>query len=874
MKSYDTEPRAKNGPGNMESTPLVDDQYEEEEDTIEEPQDVQSASEEIHAIGSSLTPDQFSEQVEQYQDTPHAKANGIATMAHTADTGEQAGEYVPPGEQDEESSEQPHRSRFSPPSREQFFTWLPYWAILLLGAVLRFWGLGDKPLHHDESLHAYFSLQLMHNMENWISCFNPNVSCYHYDPLLHGPFQFHAIAFVYQIAQWLNAPDHGINTTTVRIAAATLGTLIVIMPYFLRDYIGKWGSLLACFLLAVSPSMVYFSRFAREDIYMACFTLFLVVSVARYVHERKMRWLVLAALSFAFSYATKEATFLTIAVFGSFMGGLIAWELGVRWKIRSQIGDETAPWYIPRTAAPIALLAYLIVAGLAARAFFNWLKALSIYVTDPKNTAASDLYVQGLKDKTVAIVPWIGILLGIYVLTILGREMFGNLPPPGRRGLAKRIDPERQPLLDTIFTMPWTHWFFALLAGWTVFLVLFTVLFTNIKGGIGDGIWQGLYYWIQQQQVARGGQPWYYYLILIPLYEQIGVVFGLIGVVRCLIRPTRFRLFMVYWFLGNVFIYSWAAEKMPWLMIHMTMPMMILAAIGLEPALVACINIVKGWFGKSTSAAPKEVVAVTHTEDGEKVVVQPLHAGEERNPVPVLAFRSQTRRSGNLIGKVSGVLGLVFAFLLLLPTLHNMYEVSYVHAADGPHEMMVYVQTTTDVNIVMSKIDALDQKMYGGQHLLPIGLMNDATWPFAWYVRDYPNVCFNYPDGCAATAKTYPVIISGGDNLYNAASQYAGANGNYLFHQYHMRTWWDEGYKPPPCIPTKTDNCADQPTYGGVGPALWLSYGDNPPPNARFNLGLAVQHIWQWWWDRRAIGDTGGTYDMGLFIQKNLGVTP
>ena len=181
------------------------------------------------------------------------------------------------------------------------------------------------------------------------------------------------------------------------------------------------------------------------------------------------------------------------------------------------------------------------------------------------------------------------------------------------------------------------------------------------------------------------------------------------------------------------------------------------------------------------------------------------------------------------------------AVLLLLPTVHNMYEVSYIHAADGPHEMMVYVQTTTDVNIVMAKVDALDQKMYGGKHLLPIGLMNDATWPFAWYVRDYTNVCFNYPDGCAATAKTYPVIITGGDNLYTAESPYAGNKGSYMFHQYHMRTWWDEGYKPPPCVPSRTNNCADQPTYGGVGVGLWLSYGDTPPPNAKFNLGLAVQ---------------------------------
>ena len=847
MKSYETEPRAKSDPG---GPPLVDEQYNEEDDSAE----------------AEL----------QFAVTPQPEATSTITVAQATDAEEHSLVILPPPKQEEATLERPRRARFSRPSRQQVFTWLPYWGIIALGAILRFWGLGDKPLHHDESLHAYFSLQLMHNMENWITCFNPSVSCYHYDPLLHGPFQFHAIALVYQISQWLGAPDHGINTTTVRIAAATLGLLIVGMPYFLRDYIGKWGSLLACFLLAVSPSMVYFSRFAREDIYMACFTLFLVVSAARYVRERKLRWLVLAALSFAFSYATKEATFLTVAVFGSFMGGLIAWELGVRWPIRSRLTNETAPWYIPRTAAPIVLLVYFVIAGLAGKAFFNWLKALSIYVTNTKNTAAADLYVQGLKDKTVAIVPWIGILLGVYVLTILGREMFGKVPPEGRRGLAARIDPERQPLLDTIFSMPWTHWFFALLAGWTVFLVLFTVLFTNIKNGIGDGIWQGLYYWIQQQQIARGGQPWYYYLMLIPLYEQIGVIFGIVGLVRCIVKPTRFRLFMAYWFVGNLFIYSWAAEKMPWLMIHMTMPMLILAAIGLEPIVVTCIQLVQDWRHKTTPESQVAPVAALHEEDEDELVVAPLGEGKDKE-VPVAqvpVFLPQPRRRVGLLNGAAAVIGLVLAILLLLPTLHNMYEVSYVHAADGPHEMMVYVQTTTDVNTVMAKVDALDQKLYGGKRLLPIGLMNDATWPFAWYVRDYSNVCFNYPSGCAASAKSYPVIISGGDNLYNAESQYAGGSGTYLFHQYHMRTWWDEGYKPPPCIPTKTNTCDGQLTYGGVGPWLWLSYGDNPPPNAKFNFSLAAQHIWQWWWERRAIGDTGGTYDMALFIQKNLGVNP
>jgi uncharacterized protein (TIGR03663 family) len=751
-------------------------------------------------------------------------------------------------EEDIEEIDRPPRRKFFPPDREQILKWAPFWGVILLGAILRFWGLGDKPLHHDESLHAYFALQLMHNLENWSGCFSGTLSCYRYDPLLHGPFQFHAIALVYKISQLLGVYDHGVNTVTVRIAAATLGTVIVGLPYFLRDYLGKIGAWLACFLLAVSPSMVYFSRFAREDIYMACFTLLMVVAVARYIRSRAMHWLIVAAAAFSLSYATKEATFLSMAVFGSFLGALLAWEIGVRRKWSpGEYAKGPLASYMPKTWAPFAVLLYFVLAAPVAGFFFNWMKRLSIYITDPKNTAVANVYVQGLKDRTTGIVPWLGILLGLYVLSILVREMIGRLPLPGQNAVARRLDSERQPLLDSIFTMPWTHWFFALLTAWSIFLVLFTVIFTNLRGGIGDGIWQGLYYWLQQQQVARGEQPWYYYLLLIPLYEQIGLVFGLVGIVRCLLKPTRFRLFVAYWFIGNIFIYSWAAEKMPWLMIHMTMPLMILAAIGLEPVVVGVIDLVK-------------------TRLAQRAAVQSTGSGAVPDSVPALPDSGK-----GVFARGTVVAGAALAVLLLLPTLHNMYEVSYVHAADGPHEMMVYVQTTTDIDIVMAKVDALDQKLDGGKHTLAIGVTDDATWPFAWYLRDYTNVCFQYPGGCKATANNIPVIITGGDSLASFEGQYSTS---YNSHAYNMRSWWDEGYKPAPCMVTPTNSCQNQQTYGGVGPLLWLSYGDTPPPHATFNAGLAVKNIWQWWWQRKPFGATDGAYKMGLFIHKDLGVSP
>ncbi|HLZ59537.1 MAG TPA: flippase activity-associated protein Agl23 [Ktedonosporobacter sp.] len=779
------------------------------------------------------------------------------------------------------------------PSRAQLRVWAPFWGVILLGAVLRFWNLGDRPLHHDESLHAYYSLHLMWDMQRWSDCFKA-MNCYHYDPLLHGPFQFHAIAFVYKVCQLLGVYDNGVNTTTVRIAAATLGTVIVGLPYFLRDYLGKIGAWLACFLLAVSPSMVYFARFAREDTYMACFTLLLVVGAARYMRDRQMRWLVLAAAGLSLAYATKEATFLLMAIVGSYFGALLAWECGLKWQV--QVGQGKLARLIAKNGSVVALCCYFMVLGPLAKVLLGWMKDLSIYITDPQNTSVANEFVKGLKMQTVALLPLFGVIVVICVLFSLTRQSAGSRKEDGlmaeaegpdqegnargkartsgvamgeRRGLGAgghpcgtaRVDPARQPLLDALVTMPWTHWFFALLAGWTIFMLLFTVLFTNFVNGLGDGIWQGLYYWLQQQQVARGGQPWYYYFLLIPLYEQVGLVFGLVGVVRCITQPSRFRLFLVYWFVGSLFIYSWAGEKMPWLVIHIMMPLLLLAANALEPAVMGVIDLLKGWMLTKRDSLAGENSQVTRKGKRGKL---------SRGGVPNGGMRS---KHGVALATC------LLAGLLLILTLQNMLQVTYVHAADGPHEMMIYVQSAPDVHLVMSKVDALDQQLYGGKHQLSIGLMDEATWPFVWYLRDYTNVCLSFPTGCGDKAKDVQVIITAGNQLEKARMQYATSNSpgrapDFLFHQYIMRNWWDEGYKPPPCVATATQSCGDSPTWGGVGAGLWLSYGDTPPPGAQFNLGLAAQRIWQWWWQRTPFGGTGGAFNMGFFIRKDLGVAP
>ncbi len=757
--------------------------------------------------------------------------------------------------------------------------------ILALATLLRFWGLGDKPLHHDESMHAFYSLQ-----------FALDPASYWYDPLLHGPFQFHAegiifaiiiaLSHIFQVAS--SAGNPWINDTTARILPATTGVVLVGLTYGLRRQLGRIGAPIAAFLLAVSPAFVYFSRFLREDIYFCCFMYATVVCAVQFWQKRTIRWLVATTVAFVLMYATLEAAFLNVAIWGSFLAVLIVWEIGhsVSQKLPSAFSDRERAFF--GHTAPLLLLGGI---GSAAGVLgLRWLEQTSVYINN--HTPQTDAIVKQLEDNTVTVLLYASIALALIVIAVLLRQIFYDLDtsgdaaddaavevsavddvtppshhPPARRRLAEladRLDPVHQPFLRMLLGITWVGWFVAFVAGWVLFAALYWVIpgpdhgVLNIaqgfQVGVGRGIWQGLYYWLQQQHVARGGQPWYYYLLLIPLYEQLAVVFGVAGMILALVRPTRFRLFLVWWFVGSLAIYSWAGEKMPWLSIQILLPLMLLAALPIA-ALVSQGIVLLG-------RLRSEVRSVGLAVDGDGV-----EAGAWQGRFPSGVFASTRVRLGAV------ALGLLGAVALLVPMLYNMAILSHQDAANGPHEMMVYVQTTPDVQVVMDKITQADARMYGGQHRLRIGVGQGEEWPFYWYLRDYwlmPHplsyVSFEYPVQ-TASAPTEDVLILTPEDAATFQQQHPTG---YSYHTYQLRSWWDEGYKPPPCIPTKQNPCTGAAAWGGgVGVGNWLSYGDTPPPHARFNLGRAASRVWQWLWLRKPLGDASGPYYEFVFVVRN-----
>jgi uncharacterized protein (TIGR03663 family) len=181
------------------------------------------------------------------------------------------------------------------------------WALLVaLALALRLIDLGNRPFHHDESQDAYFS---------WLF---RTTGDYAYNPLLHGPLRFYLTAGSYLL--------FGDSDFTARLAPALMGTLMIALLYGLREQLGRFAAFAAAALLAVGPSYLYFSRFAREDIYIAAITLAMLVVAFRFFDRPRRGHPAMFGALLALSFATKESTFITVFVAGSFFLLAIAWQ--------------------------------------------------------------------------------------------------------------------------------------------------------------------------------------------------------------------------------------------------------------------------------------------------------------------------------------------------------------------------------------------------------------------------------------------------------------------------------------------------------------------------------------------------------------------
>jgi uncharacterized protein (TIGR03663 family) len=195
--------------------------------------------------------------------------------------------------------------------------------ILIAAFVVRFWQLDLKLLHHDEAIHSWFSYTLS-TSGAWI-----------YDPSYHGPFLYFVTAGMFDL--------FGASDMVARLLPSLFGFLLIplVFAVYRIGYLNKNQTLLAALFIALSPDMVYFSRFLRHDIFMLFFTFLLLVALLYYFERGQTRFALIAAIAAAGALCCKEEMPVIILIFLSFFVFLI-WKNRVslphHWKSDTALG--------------------------------------------------------------------------------------------------------------------------------------------------------------------------------------------------------------------------------------------------------------------------------------------------------------------------------------------------------------------------------------------------------------------------------------------------------------------------------------------------------------------------------------------------------
>ena len=135
---------------------------------------------------------------------------------------------------------------------------------------------------------------------------------YTYDPHeYHGP-TLNYLTFI--LAKCLGQDTYqDISEFTLRAGPALMGLLLVLMPLGLWGLVDRRVILLTMAFTAVSPAMVYYSRYYIQETFLVCFTAGLLISVLRYMHKGHWGWALSAGLCAGLMHATKETCVIAFA---------------------------------------------------------------------------------------------------------------------------------------------------------------------------------------------------------------------------------------------------------------------------------------------------------------------------------------------------------------------------------------------------------------------------------------------------------------------------------------------------------------------------------------------------------------------------------
>jgi predicted membrane-bound mannosyltransferase/DNA-binding beta-propeller fold protein YncE len=699
--------------------------------------------------------------------------------------------------------------------------------ILILGILTRFSDLEPRVMSHDENSHVYYSWRLYKG------------DGYQHTPLTHGPFLFHITALSYFL--------FGDNDTTARIPFALFSVAAIAFTWFFRRYLGKAGAIITALLLVISPYMLYYGRYVRNEAFVAFFGIVTIWAILRFLESGDIKYTYWLTGATVLHFTTKETSFIYTAQTLLFLGIIFVYQITQhQWQnknyLKSFLGclilavfllsvfgglniyAERMEFSAPTEGetATATVLPAIIFSVPIILAGISLLAALLIVI--------KEYSWKNLKQNRAFSLMILLLTLVLPHLAAFPVRMVGWDPLDYSTAGILRTSVFVLPLVivSTIIGLLWDKrvWLINAAIFYIPFTLFFTTFFTN-GNGFFSGLVGSLGYWLEQQGVQRGSQPWYYYVLLqIPTYEflpALGVLVALgikikrkirrLAIINNIDEPdllleeqkitnlngqALFLLLTGFWIITSIIVYTIAGEKMPWLTVHIALPMILFAGWGLGQlfesinwieikskrgllliimvliCLLSLSVVIGSWMGSDRPFSGKDLTQLNNTLNFIFALAVSIGSG--------LIIGFLLKDWDGLEGPFSLMLLILFGLMGLL-TARTAFRAAYINY-DNPTEYLVYAHSATGVKEALAQIEELSIRTTDGL-AMQVAYDDETTYPYWWYLRDYSNQKY-YGANPTRELRDAPVILVGDNNFAKIEPVVGNA-----YHEFNYnRIWW------------------------------------------------------------------------------------
>lgn len=682
--------------------------------------------------------------------------------------------------------------------------------IVILAFVIftRLYKLDIKALMHDECMFIYYSRHLALERD------------YVYNAMLHGPVleEMNALVFIL----------FGDSDYTMRLFPALCGIGLVFLLLGFKTRLGREGIIAALALFALSPFLMFYARFARNDMPFALFSILTVYLYWKFFRKGGGLTLIFAIISSMMLICIKENQliyFFTLYTFAAFMfivdmiKGYIqkrkAADLSPKHKISKMIQEEfsTPPIFL------LALLGGIVFYVVGNHANYYEFRALGFLcvvlyflmmfrryyfdiVNSPQTPSGDNIYslfIIFVNAFALTFFCWIlyndlfsGLftlkwsLKIIFALLILFFVAFYFINKAVKGGYG-----EDRLVRRFVLLLGEHYWYIVigLALSYIVYIIVFTTWFKHPEPALGY-YKKTFEYWVAEHKKQRIKGPFDFYLPILGIYDLPALLIVVVGtivtlwrekitrryiltiysiliiigfyhfmnnpistdrwkeidksihmtsyfhfflffsiaflgtalVALFLWRKERFNAFCVYWSMGSFLGYSYAGEKVPWVSVHIIIPILLLAAIYIQ----------KLW---NSSFFKKTAIAWY----------------------------------------------VVFS-LFALWNLKSSMIVSFVNHSNIA-ERMIYSHAPTDVPKCAKEVERIAFQL-GTKEKTKILVKGWAIWPMRWYLRNLDWTEWEKPE-----TTTFPMVIMN----YDEAVKIDNIKDNYTIARYGVIRWWVTG---------------------------------------------------------------------------------